>query len=425
MKTKVAFTILFFLILTMGFSQSTEKYKLGRVVYFVEGNVRESALNSVLNWKYHHIFHDKWEMESYLRDQKQILINKKIFKSVTSEYKIISSDRGYNELEIIFKLKEAWNIYPIPVYTYDSNFGMITGLGITYNNFAGTLSDLKLNSYYSPGKSEITSTLKGVRVGSFDLNFTLSHFWETVKSIDTHNDINLEYSYAKAQFDISFLFHVINKMDYIFTPSLSLPYSYNVDINDTHEADSYYREEGLIPSLSHMFLFDKVNWIGNLRQGFSVSIENGLDYLAGEKGYMVWVDCILTSFIYTSVLNYSSRASYFHYTNGYKVNSGDRLRGILDYKLTGTNGFFWNQNFVIPVVTIPSVVDLHITPFVDLGLVGDRNSIFKRDDMFYTAGVSLSVFPAPLPNMQISMDFGVNLKDRTETEVLISSVLFF
>lgn len=424
-KRKSGIVFLSLLILTTGFSQSSEKYKIGRIIYFVDGNVRENALDSILDWEFHHIFNDKWEMESYLRNQKQILINKKVFKSVNSEYKIINSEHGYHELEIILKLEEAWNIYPIPIYKYDSNLGMISGLGMTYHNFAGTLTDLNLNGYYSPGKSEITATLQGVRVGSFDLNFIFSHFWETVKSIDSNNDINLEYTYAKAQFDVSFLFHILNKMDYIFTPSLSFPYAYEFDTNETDEIDSNYRDEGLIPSLSHMILYDKVNWIGNLRQGFSASIENGLDYISEKKEYMIWVDCILTTFVYTHVLNYNSRVSYFHYVNGYRDNSGDRMRGILDYKLTGTNGFFWNQNFVIPVIKIPSIMDLHVTPFIDMGFVTDQNSIFRKDDVLYTTGVSLSVFPALLPNIQISMDFGVNLMETSETEVLVSSVLFF
>ena len=391
----------------------------------MDGKIRPSALNSILRWRYHKTFDDRWELESYLREQKQILIDKKVFKSVTTSYTVISNDRGYSEVEIAVSMKEAWNIYPIPIYTYDSNLGMVTGLSMFYNNFAGTLTDLSLSGYYSPVKSEITTGLTGVRVGSFDLDFNLSQIWEEVKSVDEKDEINLKYSYTKSEFKVNFLFHLLKDMDYIVSPRVYLPFSYEFEVNDTEKVNEYYIEEGIIPSFSHMLLFDQVNWIGNLRQGFTVSLENGIDYLSEERDYLGWFDGILKTYLYTPVLNYNSRLSYFYYYNGYRSNSGDRIRGILDYKLTGTRGLFWNQNFVIPVVKIPTVGDLHLSPFIDMGFVNDDNEVFTRDEVLYTAGLSLTAYPTPLPNIQINLDWGVNLDDSAESEMMITSVLYF
>ena len=424
-KKRYFLLIFLFISLLPVSSQNRARYKISSVVYYIEGSVKEKALNSLLDWDYKNIFNDKRALESYIRQKKQLLISKKFFTSVSTDYDITDSGLGYKSAAIVVRLSTAWNIYPIPIYTYDSNYGTATGLNIYYNNFLGTLTNLAVTAYYSPGKSELTSSLEGVRIGSFELDLSFSQFWEEVKSIDEDENINLQYRYAKTVFEAGFLFPLMHNLNYSITPSLYYPFAYEIDINDTENDDEDYIVNGLIPSFSHMLQFDHVNWVGNLRQGFSASLENGVDYLSVGNEYIHWLDAILKTFVYTPVMNYNSRISSFYYNNGYRENAGDRLRGILDYKLTGTWGWFWNQNFVFPVVKIPSIFDLHLSPFIDMGYVGDSSGTFKRDDTLYTAGVSISVFPAPLPSVQINVDYGINMQDRSETEILISSVLYF
>ena len=425
MKRPAALLFILFISLLPLMSQSRERYKISGIVYYIDGKVRESSLNAVLDWDKTNIFHSRRDLESYIREKKKLLIDKRYFKSVIMDYEIIDTGLGYSSAEILVRLSTAWNLYPIPIYTYDSNYGTATGLNIYYNNFLGTLTNLAVTGYYSPGKSEFSSSLEGVRIGSFELNLSLSQSWEEVKSIGEDDNINLQYRYAKTVFDIGFLFPIIQNLNYMVTPTLYYPFAYDIEINDTDEEDDAYIIDGLIPSFSHMLQFDHVNWVGNLRQGFSVSLENGVDYFSVSKEYFIWVDGILKTYVNTPVMNYNSRVSSFYYRNGYREKSGDRLRGILDYKLTGTWGWFWNQNFVFPVVKVPLFFDLHLSPFADMGYVSDSSRTFKRDDMLYTAGVSFSVFPAPLPSVQINVDYGINLQDSSESEILISSVLYF
>ncbi len=417
--------LLISLLMISSLSAVSRKFKIQEVSYLIKGNVRESSLNSLLDWDSHNIFNNKQELDQYLISQRQILVNKKIFKSVFLDFEILENNRNYDSIKILVYLEEAWNIYPVPIYTYDSNLGMVTGLKLNYYNFAGTITDLTVSGYYSPFKSEVSTTLEGVRIGSFDLDIGISQLWETVKAVDEQGEINLEYSYTKSLFDTSIKFHILKNLDYIITPKIYYPFQYVFSTNETGQDEDLFIETGLIPAFSHSILYDHVNWVGNLRQGFNINIENGINYQPSNNDYIIWNDAIITTFLYTPVLNYSSRVSGFYYFRGYRENSGDRLRGILDYKLTGTKGFFWNQNFVIPVVKIPSIMDIHISPFLDMGYLGDENSIFLRDDLLYTAGVSLTLFPQPLPNIQINMDYGINLDDTSETEVLISSVLYF
>ena len=403
----------------------SQKYKIQLITYQIEGLVRQNALNAVLDWDTQNIFNDKRSLEEYLRNQKQSLINRKIFKSVKIDYNTINDTDGYNALEVFVSIEEAWNIYPVPIYTYDTNYGMITGLNLYYSNFFGTLTDFSITGYYSPLKSELTSAIEGLRIGSFDMDFRFSQLWETVRAVDPEGEINLQYSYIKTIFDTNFQFSLFGFLDYIITPIVYFPYSYDFKINSTGKENSYFEESGFIPAISQKILYDHVNWIGNLRQGINVSLESGINYQSFSNEAVFWNDGIVTTYLYTPVFNYNSRISGFYYFNGYREKSGDRLRGILDYKLTGTKGFFWNQNFVIPVIKIPYVMEMHISPFIDMGYVGDNNDIFYRDDLLYTSGFSATIYPEPVPNVQINVDFGINLNDYSEKELSITSVLYF
>ncbi len=419
--------ILLLLLLTilLPLAADSDKYKIQTVTNEIDGIVRQSSLNAFLDWDTQNIFNDKISLEEYLREQKQGLINKKIFKSVKIDYAVLDDSSGYNALQIFVSLEEAWNIYPIPIYTYDTNYGMITGLNLYYRNFLGTLTDLSLRGYYSPLKSELSSAMEGLRIGSFDMDVRFTQLWETIRAVDEEGKLNLQYSYIKTIFDTDFQFDVLGFLDYVVTPIIYFPYSYDFKINNTGKKNRYFQERGIIPAISQKILYDHVNWIGNLRQGITASLESGINYQSTSNEVVFWNDGILTTYMYTPVFNYNSRVSGFYYFNGYREKSGDRLRGILDYKLTGNRGFFWNQNFVIPVIKIPYITDVHISPFLDMGYVGDTNELFYRNDMLFTAGFSATIFPYPIPNVQINLDYGVNIHDFSERELSISSVLYF
>ena len=415
------------IITTQGIPLSAEsgKYKIQSVNYQIDGIVRYTALNAFLDWDMQDIFNDRISLEVYLREQKQKLINKKVFKSVKIDYSILDDSSGYNALNVLVSLEEAWNIYPIPIYTYDTNYGMITGLNIYYRNFLGTLTDLSVTGYYSPLKSELTSAIEGMRVGTFDMDFRFSQRWETIRAVNEEGELNLQYSYIKTIFDTDFQFDLLGFLDYTVTPIIYFPYSYDFKINETGKDNRYFQERGIIPAISQKIAYDHVNWIGNLRQGITVSLESGINYQSTNHEAALWNDGILTTYMYTPVFNYNSRVSGFYFFNGYREKSGDRLRGILDYKLTGNRGFYWNQNFVIPVIQIPYIMDFHFSPFLDIGYVGDTNELFYRDDMHFTTGFSATIFPYPIPNVQINLDLGVNMNDFNERELSISSVLYF
>ncbi|MBF9015552.1 MULTISPECIES: hypothetical protein [unclassified Oceanispirochaeta] len=420
--------LIFFLLPVLflhGEDLPVNNFRIEKVIYESDGNTSSNALEKVLIWDYEHVFKSTYELNAYIQKQKNILVNKKIYKSVLTSYKNIYEDNFLTTVEITVSLVESWTLLPLPIYKYDDNLGMIMGLNMDYKNVGGSLTDFTTIFYYSEVKSEITSDWMNVRAGPYLMDFRFNQLWETVKAADDDGDTNLIYDYIQSTLRVSMKFPITEHLSYYTRPILRWPYNYEFEYNDTGHDDDYFSSSGLIPAYNHMVEWDDVNWIGNLRQGLDASIENQIEYDVNDNKINLWIDGMFKSYIYTPFFNYSSRISSFYYYNDFKRNAGDRLRGILDYKLSGHIGAFWNQSFPINIVTIKKVTALQLVPFVDMGFVISTGENLRSEDIQYTSGLSLILFPVFLPSFSLSFDYGINLRDFSERELRIDSILYF
>lgn len=413
------------LLFTGAAEPEVDNFRIESVVYESDGNTSRNALEKTLLWDYQRVFKSVYELEAYIQKQKNILVNKKIYKSVLFSYEERYKDSFLTTVEVHVSLKESWTLLPLPIYKYDDNLGMVLGLNIDYKNVGGTLSDFTTNAYYSEVKSEITSDWMNIRAGRYLLDFRFNQLWETVKAADEDGDTNLIYDYIQSTLRVSTKIPITDKLGYFARPVLRWPYNYNFRLNETEQEDDFYSSSGIIPAYNHMLQWDGVNWIGNLRQGLDASIENQIEYDFDDREFILWVDGIFKSYIYTPFFNYSSRISSFYYYNDFKRNAADRLRGVLDYKLSGNIGAFWNQSLPIKVLTIPKITELQLVPFGDMGFVIAEGESLRGEDIQFTAGLSLIVFPLFLPSFSLSFDYGVNLRDFEERELRIDSILYF
>jgi hypothetical protein len=428
-KIRSAFIILLYLLIQNMYcfaeESSNRSFRIAQVKYSIVGKTKISALEKDLSWDLDRVFSSVYQLDAYLQKQRQQLINKKVFKSVLTNYHVVNSEGSILDVEVIVDLEDSWTMIPLPIYTYDNNLGLIMGLGMDYKNVGGTLSDLDFSSYYSDTKSEITGNWTDFRIGSHLYDFRFNQLWETVKSTDSNGNIDLEYSYIQSEIRMSIEIPIIPWLNYSARPILRWPYSYSFMTNTTGESNSSFSSSGLNPAYNHIIEWDRVNWIGSLRQGINASIENELEYSTQNNQLILWLDGHFKTYIYTPIISYNLRVSSFYYYNDFKINAADRLRGVLDYKLSGEYGFFLNQNFPFNVVSMEKIGDLQLSPFIDIGYVGELAQEFTKEDIQYTTGLSIIVFPALLPSISLNIDTGINLQDTSETEISISSTLYF
>ncbi|MDA3956361.1 hypothetical protein [Oceanispirochaeta sp.] len=421
----ITILLIFWNVPLFGEDLSGKLIRIDHVVYNIDGNTRVNALVKDLNWEYGRVFSSVYQLDSYLQKQRQTLINKKVFQTVLTSYHIIKSEELIMDVEVTVTLEDSWTFLPIPVYTFDDNLGLVMGLGLDYKNVAGTLTNFKLTSYYSDLKSEIIADWTKLRAGSLFLDLRFNQLWETIKTADSNGNVDLEYSYIQTEFRISINFPIIPSLQYSARPILRWPYAYNFIYNSTDFENSQFTLTGTVPAYNHFLQWDSVNWIGSLRQGINASIENQIEYDYQKGRFVSWVDSKFKTYLYTPVISYNARISSFYYYNDFKRNAGDRLRGILDYKLDGDRGLYLNQSFPFNAVSIEKIGDLQISPFIDMGFVKRRNEQLVKNDIQYTAGIAIILFPAILSSFSLTMDAGINLREPGETEIGINSLLYF
>ena len=409
----------------MASGPNLKNIRIAEVVYNSDGNTSTKALSKTLKWDFEKVFSTSYGLNDYLQTQRQILINKKVYRSVLTDYTVLDKEGDVNLIRVTMNLKEAWTIIPIPYYKYDNNLGAVMGLALDYKNVGGSLTDFLMSSYYSNVKSEVILDWNSVRTGPFLLDFRYNQLWETVKTADDDGNVDLEYSYIQSSIRVSMNIPIAHEISYIARPILRWPYSYSFSVNETEKSNSSYMYEGMVPAYNHIIEWDNVDWIGSLRRGFGASIENQLEYDQVAGDFITWTDAIFRAYIYTPYISYNTRVSGFLYYNDFQRNAAERLRGVLDYKLSGTRGFFWNQNAPFNILSLPKIGDIQLSPFFDMGFVLDEGKEYDANKMKYTAGCSLILFPAILPSFSFSADLGVNLQNPEEVEIRLSTLLYY
>jgi len=421
-----ALVLLFCLIPPLyGDDYSGKILKIQNVEYAIKGRTSEKALNEELKWDFGLFFSSPYELDSYLQQKRQQLINKKVFKSVLTSYEINKVEELIVSVDVHVTIEDSWTLLPLPYYNYDDNLGFVLGFNFEYKNLNGTLTNLLIKSFYSDIKSLISTQWTDFRIGNYLFDVHYDQLWETIQTADKSGEINLKYSYRQSMMSVSMKLHILDELQYTVRPTVRLPYSYTFYSNRTDEKNEYFESASFIPGYNHMIEWNSVNWIGSFRQGINASIENQIEYEHLKTQMIYWVDGIFKSYIYTPFVSINTRVSAFYYHNEFRKYAGDRIRGILDYKLNGERGYFINQNFPFELFSIKEAGVMQMSPFFDLGAVYGESQNQGLDGLQYTAGCSFIFFPAFLSSFSVNVNIGVNLRDTSEKEIGFSSHLYF
>jgi len=124
-------------------------YFINSYDYSVNGITRHYALDYRTRFIIGGEFTGISDLEQYFNEITQILINERLFDSVSIEYTIgnVSDDRKY-PVDLIVYLADTRNLMIIPFPEYNSNDGFELSFIVVDNNFLGMMSPLKLNLGY-------------------------------------------------------------------------------------------------------------------------------------------------------------------------------------------------------------------------------------------------------------------------------------
>ena len=221
------------------------------------------------------------------------------------------------------------------------------------------------------------------------------------------------------------------------------PY-FNGKFNWDTDGISNLNEDLMSPvlSLGQTFSTSRIDWMGNFRNGVSVSLTQSFSYNVQKLDFIPGISGELKFFKAFKYLGISADAYVFAYLNG-NSSFGERLRGIRDEQYYSTASTAADKkacespaavvlNFDFPVriflakwdemsfmQKVPRIkkiakyfnMEFHLSPFLDIALYRNKATGLNFDyrDGFYAAGIEAIVYPLKWKGMVVRGSFGLDL----------------
>jgi len=197
---RVVFMAIFFGAALSIYAQEEDKtYYIKDVTFEPAGRTKAGALERETGIKTGREFHSKEELDSYLDDKKQALLNNRVFESAAVGYSEGEPEEdGRVPISVTVKTEDSRNFIILPYPKYDNN-GFEFSIKLRDYNFLGSLVPLKaeLGGFYDDATS------------NFELNFAL------------------DSAYLFSAFGLNWNLNFAISAAYLPVPHGSVPYSIN------------------------------------------------------------------------------------------------------------------------------------------------------------------------------------------------------
>ncbi len=445
-----------------------KSYVIENVSYEIEGRTWEYALDLKLDIRRGMTFAGKQELESYLADKQQVLMNQRVIAAGSVTYSEKPRPDGSIGVQVLVKSEDTWNFVVLPYAKYDSNDGLLLALRGRDFNFLGSMQTLELDLDYTfnLGNSDPKKELK--QALNFEVPFKLlDRNWrfgiEEELSFDTQSD-DLDFK-LKESVAIDFLRAEGFEKEY-WTLKFSQGYYFNG--NDDDYGDTLYHESrvsfgtnfelplmfgkysifkyapgvftqvkyrpgrelsedrrGFEAGFAHGVTASRIDWIGDYRDGASVSLTNTNTYNFERTD---WEKLVEWEFIGHKAFSWCGLSGRFKGFYDFDKELGDNstddvgsaIRGVLDDRLRGDRGIFVNADFLVSMWTwfLEKWFEVQAGPFLDVGYVHPKNASFSKDDIWYGGGIQVIVFPKFARSLYIRASLGFDLQAVYENKRL-------
>ncbi|WP_407429155.1 POTRA domain-containing protein, partial [Treponema sp.] len=197
-KTSPRF-FLIFIFSFFSFSLFSERYQISDVSYTLD-KTREQDLRRVVSVNTEKIFESKEELDSYLADLRQRLMNTRAFDDVQleAEYEQPESE-DINNVLLNINAKDSKHLLILPYPKYDSNNGLIFKIKAKDVNFLGTLNTM--NAGIFAGLKEDLQT--GKQNLTFGAEFNYSYPFQAGPFSGSWNNL-FDFEYTKGVNELEF-----------------------------------------------------------------------------------------------------------------------------------------------------------------------------------------------------------------------------
>lgn len=470
MKKFIHLSFLLILISSIAFSES---YRINDVTYDITGLTRQYALTQKVPVDTNRIFYDKDSFDNYITNIRQLLTNQRVFQSTDVTVTFLEPDEnGLILADLLITTVDTLNIIGVPYPSYNSNTGIKLKIKVKDYNFFGSMETMNFDlNYQAKGTDNLDDVqhIYGLNFGfsvpfalfslpsswnsDFSFSYTVGnpHLDMTIcegisTSIPLFNVLsaNLSFNqyyvmdseyfsihddnYFKEEMSLSLplnLYTTPNSADIYWKPSVDFSYIWDFDIFN-HEQYSGIKTESLrgpVLSLSHAFYADRINWLGNSRDGFSFSINNSYNFNLYNDSLSIKL--ILDSQYhkkFNSFISLSSHQYWYKDFTGYTAYFGDQLRGIRDNDWKSNDYVLLNFDFPISLFQTDwgnlfgwdklnfLNFEFVFSPFFDTAFGNNMyaGSNYNLKDGWYGTGFECIIYPERFRSIQGRISFGLD-----------------
>ena len=382
-------------------------------IFDIKGRTRPDALIYNGEFKKGEIIEGKANLEKYINDKIQMLINQRVLKdNVEISYSIEEAQPdGIYPVILTIKVEDSWNIIALPYPYYNSNTGFELTIKARDYNFFGTMNALRVDLgysylYYSSEKEYRSSFLLGIDSNTpftlFGYTWTLDFdnyigyranpkytepvYYQNVtglsmelpvnrttftfgfqESFNVHEEIydrlNKAYfvqtglymsSKIYTNWKIPMGLTIADQGELTYTPEISA--TFNHDFPEFLLPDF---KKGPFMNFNHTLGFGKIDWISNYRKGYSVWLYNTYSYdffrlRNEEEPLSITLSLNGTGhYIISDFFAISARLRYrywWYHSPNYFERAGDMIRGVGDDLLCADHMISLNMDFPFRVL---------------------------------------------------------------------------
>jgi len=373
----------------------------------IKGRTRPDALIYTGEFETGELLHGQAELEKYIIDKTQILINQRVLKDNASISAAVGArlEDGSFPVIITIKVEDSWNIIALPRPYYKNDVGFDLTIKARDYNFLGTMNPLRVDLGYTYDTERHHSFLLGVfssmpftALGyhwnvtfnntfsyrpqveepfyyqnvsglSMELPFRATTFtfgFEEAFNLNEENPDRYKENYGEFQSGLYMASRIYTSWKiptgYYVSRYGELTYNPEIWATFNHEMPGMPLEEirrGPFLGFNHSLGFEKVDWHLNYRDGISLFLENSYSYdfyrLQNDKDPLSISFALNASgyFIISDFFGISSRLRYrhwFYHDPDYYDQASDSMRGIVDKAITANYMLSLNMDFPFRVL---------------------------------------------------------------------------
>lgn len=358
------------------------------------------------------------ELEDVLLRARQDLINRRVFDKITVEWSVVDEPEAPGAptaVEAVFYVDDGWTLLPIPFYRYNSNSGHNPLVVLYWDNILGTLTDFGVSAgYYSrnwttPFGWDVRLDWRRVRMLGRQWNFSFDQEFETFEQASPDGEIDFAYSGYSTRFGVSTSFRLNEWLRYAISPDIVLDYGYETLVNETSQS---LPAERAAAGFGHGLRTGGVDWVNNLRRGWSASLSNGISYDPEQRD---WQADLRASYarhwLPRPRVSPGLRARVSHHFDGDKLSQGGIIRGVANNRVFGATVAAVNAQVSTLAIDWTQVIDIQVVPFVDVAVARKQGQSLDTDDLSVGFGADVVLFPDFMRGFQGRLSFGWDARE--------------